>query len=235
MNLDEFERLTKRRRATRHFRSDPIPEALLNRLLDIAHWAPSGYNLQPTHYTVVRDATLKPALYEACLKQRQILEAPVVVVFSGDREVATHHLERVLTRDREAGATTDDYASLLRRRVGLAFAQGPVGLGWLGKATLSPLMRLVKPVPSIPAVHKQYWVTKQVMLSAMVFMLAATAAGLSTVPMEGFDEQWVRRVLRIPSSHIVPVVIPVGYSSAGNLTKTRLPLTDLVHRNRWGR
>ena len=234
MNLDEFESLTKRRRATRHFRSDPIPDALLNRLLDIAHWAPSGYNLQPTHYTVVTDATLKSALYEACLKQRQILEAPVVVVFSGDRKAATHHLERTLARDREAGAITDDYESSLRTYVGLAFAQGPVGLGWLGKAVVPPVMRLVKPVPSIPAVHKQYWVTKQVMLSAMVFMLAATAAGLSTVPMEGFDEQWVRRVLRIPASHIVPVVIPLGRASAGDLTKTRLPLTDLVHHNRWG-
>ena len=68
----------------------------------------------------------------------------------------------------------------------------------------------------------------------MVFMLAATAAGLSTSPMEGFDEQWVRRVLKIPPSHIVPVVIALGYSAAGNLTKTRLPLKDLVHRNYWG-
>lgn len=234
MSLDEFESLTKRRRATRHFLSDPIPEELLNRLLDIARWSPSGYNLQPTHYTVVTEAKLKPALYEACLKQRQILEAPVVVVFSGDREAAKHHLERVLTQGREAGTINADYESLLRKHVSLAFAQGPVGLGWLGKTVLPPLMRLVKPVPSIPAVHKQYWVTKQVMLSAMVFMLAATAAGLSTVPMEGFDEQWVRRVLRIPSSHIVPVIIPIGYSSSGNLTKTRLPLTDLLHRNSWG-
>lgn len=235
MNLDEFERLTKQRRATRHFLSDPVPEELLNRLLDIAHWAPSGYNLQPTHYTVVMDAKLKPALYEACLKQRQILDAPVVVVFSGDREAVRHHLERVLTQDRQAGAIKDDYESLLRTYVGRAFGQGPVGLGWLGKAALPPLMRLVKPVPSIPAVHKQYWLTKQVMLSAMVFMLAATAAGLSTVPMEGFDEQWVRRVLRIPSSHIVPVIIPLGYSKAGNLKKTRLPLAGVLHRDSWGR
>lgn len=235
MSLDEFESLAKRRRATRHFLSDAIPEEILSRLLEIAHWAPSGYNLQPTHYTVVSDAEIKSGLYEACLKQRQILEAPVVVAFSGDREVAKYHLERVITRDRDAGAITDDYALLLRTRVGLAFAQGPLGLGWLGKAIVPPLMRLVKPVPSVPAVHKQYWLTKQVMLSAMVFMLAATAAGLATVPMEGFDEQWVKRVLRIPSSHIVPVVIPLGYATPGDLTKTRLPLTDLVHRNRWER
>ena len=233
MNLDEFERLAKRRRATRKFSSEPVPDALLNRLLDIAHWAPSGYNLQPTHYTVVTDTTLRPALYEACLKQRQILEAPVVVVFSGDREAASHHLEQVLTRDREAGAINDDYETLLRTYVGKAFGRGPVGLGWLGKASVAPLLRFVRPVPSIPAVHKQYWVTKQVMLSAMVFMLAATAAGLSTVPMEGFDEQRVRRVLRIPSSHIVPVVIPLGYATADTLTKTRVPLRELFHRDRW--
>ena len=131
-----FRATSRRTAATRRFLSDPIPDELLNRLLDIAHWAPSGYNLQPTHYTVVTDAKLKPALYEACLKQRQILEAPVVVVFSGDRKAAKHHLERVIIRDREAGAIQDDYESLLRKYVGRAFGQGPMGFGWLGKAAL---------------------------------------------------------------------------------------------------
>jgi nitroreductase len=71
------------------------------------------------------------------------------------------------------------------------------------------------------------------MLSAMTFMLAAKAAGLSTVPMEGFDESRVKKVLGIPAHHIVPVVIPVGYSDTAHLKKSRIPLADMTHYNGW--
>ena len=89
------------------------------------------------------------------------------------------------------------------------------------------------PIPSIQAVHKSYWLAKQVSLSAMVFMLAAEVAGLATCPMEGFGERQVRRVLGIPSSHSVVLVVPVGYADNSAMKKTRLPLDGRVHRERW--
>ncbi len=230
MTLEAFHQLATQRRATRHFRQDAIPEGVIEQLLESAHWAPSGYNLQPTHFVVVTDAAIKQALHPACLSQRQILDAPAVVVFAGDRHVVAHHFDDVLTSDREAGALTPQYEQKLREVVPLAFDQGPWGLGWLAKALLAPVMRCVKPMPSIPAVQKRYWLTKQVMLSAMTFMLASQAAGLSTSPMEGFDEGRVRKTLRIPSTYIVPVVIAVGYGVDEPLVKTRLPLSRLLHR-----
>lgn len=229
MTLDEFEKLVHARRAARRFRPDPIPAGLLERLLDLARWYPNGYNLQPTHFFVVDDPALKPALQRACLGQKQVLEAPAVVVFAGDRRADRNHFEKVLAEDLKAGAISEDYAAFLRRKVPLAFDQGPLGLGWLGKALLTPLIRLSKPTPSVPAVHKRYWVTKQVMLSAMIFMLGATAAGLATSPMEGFDERRVKRVLGIPGNFIVPVVVCIGYAQEGTLKKTRLPLKDVLH------
>lgn len=231
--LDEFESLVRARRATRHFKPEPIPDDLLTRLLDLARWSPSGYNLQPTHFTVVTDAALKDRLCPACMSQRQVLEAPAIVVLSGDRRVAQTHFQDVMRCDVDGGCITDEYANLLRRVVPLAFGHGPAGLGWLWKATLLPAARLLRPIPSMPAVHKRYWVTKQVMLSAMVLMLAAQAAGLATVPMEGFDERRVKRILRIPRWHVVPVVIPMGYAKDTTLKKTRLPLERVVHRNAW--
>ena len=77
------------------------------------------------------------------------------------------------------------------------------------------------------------WLTKQVMLAAMNFMLAASAAGLGTVPMEGFDESRVKALLGIPARHVVPVLVPVGVAADGELRKSRLPLDEMVHRNRW--
>lgn len=232
-DLDAFARLARSRRSVRNFRPDPIPESVLERLLEAARWAPSGYNLQPTHMVVVADPSLKPDLCRACMGQRQILEAPVTVVFTGDRDAAERNLEPMIAAERAIGSMDDKYERLLRRYVHQSFSRGPFGLGWLWKAALAPLWAAGAPVPSIPVIHKRYWLAKQVSLSAMVFMLAAHAAGLATVPMEGFDERRVRRLLGVPRRHIVPIVVPVGYARDNDLKKSRLPLDSLVHRDRW--
>lgn len=233
MNLDEFEKLVRARRAVRHFKPDPIPEDLLKRLLDLARWAPSGYNLQPTHITAVTDKLLRPALRKACMDQAQIEEAPVTLVFSGDRQVYKRHLEKVLAADRAIEAINEEYEQRMRHLMALAFEEGPLKLGWLWKLLLPPIGRLFTPIPDIPAVDKRYWLAKQTMLQAMVVMLAAQASGLSSVPMEGFDESRVRKVLQIPSRHLVTLVMAVGYSAAEPLKKSRLPFEDTIHFNKW--
>lgn len=234
MNLDEFEKLVLSRRAVRHFKPDPLPEGVLERLLDIAHWAPSGYNLQPTHFVVVTDPERKKDLHKACMFQPQILEAPATVVFTGDRKVVENNFERIMKQELEAGSINAAYEQRLREKfIPLAFRQGPCGVNWLWKAVLPPLARLTRPVPSIPAVQKRFWLAKQVMLTSMVFMLAANAADLATVPMEGFDEILVRQALDIPRTQIVPIVIPIGYATDADLKKTRLPLEEILHYNRW--
>jgi nitroreductase len=231
--LTAFEQLARGRRAVRQFADAPLPEGVLDRLLDCARWAPSGYNLQPTQLVVVEDAKLKGRLCEACLGQRQVAEAPATVVFVGDRDVIARNFDRVLAAEREAGSMNDGYEAFLRKLVPLAFGRGPAGLGALAKGAYVKAARPFKPVPDVPAAAMRFWLTKQVMLGAMNFMLAASAAGLGTVPMEGFDESRVKAVCGIPSRHVVPVVIPVGVPADGELKKTRLPLEELVHRDRW--
>lgn len=234
MDIDAFERLVRERRAVRHFTPDPLPDGLLDRLLDAAHWAPSGYNLQPTHFAVATDPALKERLLPSCMGQKQICEAPAVVVFLGDRDVVKNNFEKVIQTEKNAGAINERYEQMVRKMVPLAFDKGPLRAHWLWKKYLLPVVRTVKPVPRIPAVEEEYWLTKQVMLSAMVFMLAAAAAGLATVPMEGFDETKVKKVLKIPNRFIAPLIAPVGYAADEQLKKTRLPIEHMVHYNEWG-
>ena len=231
--LEAFLRLVRTRRSTRHFRPDPVPPELLDELLEAARWAPSGFNLQPTHFVVVTDPAVKEKLYRPCMKQRQVLEAGATVVFTGDRHVVRNHFERMLKQDREAGAINEAYEKILRWGVPLSFGRGPLGVGWAWKAVAEVVAGRFTPIPSIQAVHKSYWLAKQVSLSAMLFMLAAEAAGLATCPMEGFGEHQVRRALGIPRSQSVVLVIPVGYADSSARKKTRLPLAGRVHRDRW--
>ena len=53
------------RRAVRQYRPDPVPQHLLERLLEGAMWAPSAHNRQPWRFAVVRDKRVKTVLAEA--------------------------------------------------------------------------------------------------------------------------------------------------------------------------
>lgn len=227
LSLDGLEKLIRQRRACRHFAPTDIDRHLVERLLESAQWAPSGYNLQPTRFVVVTDREIRPALQRACLNQPQITEAPVVVIFAGDHRAYEEHFEKTLAQDLEAGAVDEKYVTLLRKVVPIMFRCGPLGFHWLWKAFLVPVVRLFTPLPLVPAVQKRFWLGKQAMLCAMNFMLAAEAAGLNSVPMEGFDTARLRRCLNLPASWEPLLVIPVGYGLTQGAIKTRRPLFQI--------
>lgn len=57
---------------------------------------------------------------------------------------------------------------------------------------------------------------KNASFAAMQLMMASTAFGLRTLPMEGFDERRLRAVLAIPEEYSIPVVVSVGHSADVN-------------------
>ena len=231
--LQEFTELLRTKHSPRHFLDRSISVQLLEELLEATRLSPSAFNLQPTHYVVVTEKSLKEKLYTACMNQSQIIEAGAVVVFTGDKNAAENNLEKILEQDIKAGAISKDYENLLRKNVPLSFSRKPFGLGWLWKFLAEVIVGKFIPIPDLQAVHKKYWLAKQVSISAMNFMLAAHTSGLATCPMEGFSERAVRKVLNIPKSHAVILVVPVGYADSSNKAKTRLPLKELVHYNSW--
>src|SRR5688572_13885865 len=96
LSINQFIEIVRARRSTRHFESKAVAPEILEQLLEAARWSPSAFNLQPTHFIVVTDYARKEKLYPACMKQRQILDAGAVVVFTGDRDVVKHHFGKML-------------------------------------------------------------------------------------------------------------------------------------------
>ncbi len=167
------------------------------------------------------------------MSQPQVLEAPVTLVVAGDPDVVRHHFEDVLLLDGAAGAINEQYEAALRRYVDLAFSRRPWGLGLVWKTLLPAIGRVFGPIPMLPAVHRRWWLARQAMLSGMNMMLAAHAAGLATVPMEGFDEKRVKKAVGLPRRWHVPLIMPLGKAVASPPARTRLPLERTVHRNRF--
>ncbi len=47
--------LVKKRRTVRQFKSDPVPDEYVTRIIEVARWAPSGFHTQPWEFVVVRE------------------------------------------------------------------------------------------------------------------------------------------------------------------------------------
>jgi len=76
MNVHEAIRA---RCSVRAFRSTPVPDESLTRVLEAARLAPSSSNRQEWRFVVVRDANRRRALAVAANNQMFIADAPVVI------------------------------------------------------------------------------------------------------------------------------------------------------------
>lgn len=68
----------------RAYQPRPVEEEKVERILRLAHQAPSAGFKQPQEFIVVRDAAVKEALAHAALDQMFIAQAPVVIVVCAD-------------------------------------------------------------------------------------------------------------------------------------------------------
>jgi nitroreductase len=57
---------------------------------------------------------------------------------------------------------------------------------------------------------RKFFAVKNTALYAMSIMLVAQGLGLETHPMDGFDEEAVKKEFHIPSEKIIPMLITVG-------------------------
>ncbi|UPT73683.1 MAG: nitroreductase family protein [Elusimicrobiota bacterium] len=203
-----FANVVARRRATPAFRPDPVPDDLLQQALELGTFAPSGYNLQPWRFIVVRDPDAKRALRAAAFGQEKVEKAPVVIVACGDTAAwKDADLDRVIADGRSTGSIPDDKtASMIRRNVNAFLPKTDMGV----------------------------WVTRQTMIAFSFLMLAAENLGLDTAPMEGFDEAMVRSTLGIPETARVIALLALGYADPPDKPfGGRFDLERVVYDGRW--
>ncbi len=71
----------EKRRSIRKFKPDPVPDELINQMLEAARLAPSGTNRQPWRFQVIREGPLKKTLFEeAVIGAPQVAQAPAIIV-----------------------------------------------------------------------------------------------------------------------------------------------------------
>jgi len=64
MDYDSLLELVQKRRSIRRFKPDPVPDEYVDKIIEVARWAPSGFNMQPWEFVVVKKPELKEKIIQ---------------------------------------------------------------------------------------------------------------------------------------------------------------------------
>lgn len=131
--------------------------------------------------------------------------------------------------DLEISAGTDkSYVASLPAK--LNFLLGPGHLARGLKKITSHLLSPLRPMPVID-IDNRAWAAKNVGFVAQQVMLACTAYGLASTPMEGFDERRLCHQLQVPlDQYSVPLILSIGYvkgTKPEDILATPIDINDL--------
>jgi nitroreductase len=71
--------LVKKRRTVRQFKSDPVPDEYINKIIEVARYAPSAFHTQPWEFVVVRNPEIKSEVVAALDKHGPAIKDPAKI------------------------------------------------------------------------------------------------------------------------------------------------------------
>lgn len=183
MNI--IEAIRERRSVNFFDPSEEIPDEKLKEIIELANLAPSSFNLQPWRLVIVRTSERKKILRRCAFDQAKVEEASAVIIMIADPDGVEENRSKVLDSWEKLGymkpEMRDVYSGMMDNLYG--------------------------PVDSI---KRKIFAVKNASFFAMSFMIAARAFGYETHPMDGFDEDAVKKEFGIPQNKIIPLLIAIG-------------------------
>jgi len=92
MLQEEYDRLlnlVKQRRTFRKFKPDPLPKGCIEKIIEVARWAPSGFHTQPWEFVVVEKKDVRDAVIKALDKHAPPITKPEPAEEFGDASRAS--------------------------------------------------------------------------------------------------------------------------------------------------
>ena len=195
----------------RFYRTDPVPDAVLARVLDAARFAPSGGNRQPVRFVVVRDPTQKRTLKEWYL--------PIWDTYLG--------------RIAPGGIEASPRARLLANANHFAQHLDAVPVLIIVCATLADLLATDRDLGRLSIVGGA-----SVYPAVQNLLLKAREEGLGTAltTLLCIAEPRVKELLRVPDGVATAAMITVGYPAKGFPKRLqRRPLAEIAYASEYGK
>ena len=204
----EFFDTIKARRSIRKYTAKAVPEEVIEKALDAALLAPNSSNLQTWEFYWVRSPEKKQKLIEACLSQsaaRTAQELIVVVANPALWKKTNPEMIKFIASVKAPKLVLTYYQKLVPMTYGLSFL---APLKWI----LFNAIGLFRPITRGPVSFRdiQEVSMKSAALASENFMIAISAQGFATCPMEGFDERRVKKLLKLSCMTRVVMAISVG-------------------------
>ena len=189
------------RRSIRRYDDRPVPQEIIDELLEAARLAPSTSNLQTWRFKVITDASTRKSLREAAFNQRFVEAAPVVIVacadFNAFGDRATRTME--LLRTRSVRVSLPMLLRTLRS----------------GKAEDLEERNLTGAIINVS-------------IAVENIVLAAVSLGLGTCWVRAFQPERVSEILSLPPECPPLFLLPLGYPAEDPEARSRKPLDEIL-------
>jgi len=189
----EYNDVIHKRRAINFF--DPernVETQILNNIIEDAALTPSSFHLQPWNVMVLSGKEEKEKLKSLAWDQPKVVEAPVVLIVLADRngwQESHPTVEKNWENMVASGSMKPEQRDWFLNAAKSLY-------NWNSEADLA-------------------FAAKNAGFFGMSLMYAATAHGLESHPMDGFDHEGVRKAFNIPDNYWIPLLLAIGYRKPG--------------------
>ena len=173
-SYDQLLEIIKGRRTVRRFKSDPVPDEYVSRIIEAARWAPSGFHTQLWEFVVIRDKEIKtriintlekhgppiknvkPGTMNSNLHEPDYREAPVYILALCDWRARAGLPQRA--RENEAAVANLFCSSMANAFLYMHLAATSLGLAsqWYTATSRPEAEKKIKDIIGIPEALKIY-------------------------------------------------------------------------------
>ena len=192
------------RRSIRKYKSDPVPDNMLQELLEAARLAPSGTNQQPWRFIVIKNQDVKERIQASAFNQKFLSQAPILLVCCADLTTYAHNTRKRMQELIDAGVfgveAFDSYPDIDKPKDAMAL-----------KAFIPHAMLNV----AIAIEH---------------IVLRAVSLGLGTCWVQLFKAKQIAQILELPENLIITALIPVGFPDQSPVLRPRVSVQEIVYK-----
>ncbi|MGB4078774.1 MAG: nitroreductase family protein [Prolixibacteraceae bacterium] len=218
MSLQE---ILEYRRSVRYFdESKELDTEKVKRCIELATLAPNSSNMQLWEFYHITDSEILKKISHACLDQNATKTAKQIVVFITRRDLHRKRSKAILEFEKENIARYSppekqerrwkDRQIYYNRLMPFMYSRFFRLLGFFRKILATSISLFRPMVTSVSESDMRVVVHKTCGLAAQTFMMAMAEIGYDTCPLEGFDSRRVKKLLKLPCSAEINMVIPCG-------------------------
>lgn len=227
-----FEEIVNYRRSVRLYKDTPIDPERVRHCLKLASLSPNSSNMQMWEfYHITNPETLKK-LAVACLSQHAATSAQQMVVFVTRQDLYRKRAKQLIELETQNVLKNSPVEKHEKRIKTWKLYYGYVmpflysrflGIPGIFRKILVGFIGLFRPITyQVSEADTRVVVHKTCALAAQTFMLAMAAEGYDTCPMEGLDSIRVKRILKLPASTGINMIISCGIRAEGGVWGDRM-------------